>query len=354
LSGTSQVRQLLAGPEKKGAPAAKAGVRHETSTWGGSHASMLDTIALFEEEGPEGRGAAPAKWTFRWHDPQELGGKPRTVTMPAPKGLTMGASLRSAAASGGRALFTVRTSSKTMLVRVRATGAPEVAEVPFDLSPSTDVVFGSERGEAIAWTRDTAVVVWLSGERPRAIAKLATHVTRVLGTPTAAGVPVLLSATDWALARVLPIPPLDKGATTPPPPEPPSFDGWTRVTPVAPRLASLPACANKPAGMRFSLSRISLRAEIDGIPEHATETIYDLRIAGGEACIAGLSAALTPDRRSPPPPPPGQKPAKAPPKSGPASFVRADFSGKRAEGGDRGVAPAAAVRGMKCALGGKP
>ena len=83
------------------------------------------------------------------------------------------------------------------------------------------------------------------------------------------------------------------------------------------------------------MARPSLRAEIDGVGESAGQALYDVRLEGADACLAGVTAALVPDGRSAPP-------------SG-AGFVRADLAGKRAEGGERGLPPAA-MRRMACAL----
>ena len=334
LLGGAQIRKLLAGP----APP-RAGVRRDASVWSPSRGGMLDTVALFEEEAPEARDAPPTGWTFSWHDPREVGGRPRHVTLKPPAGAAWGTSLRFAAADGARALFAVRSGGRLRLVRVKAAGAPEVVEVSQDLVPAGEVVFGADRGEPIAWSHEAEVVVWLAGERPRPIAALGTHAARALGTPTSAGVPLLLGDRDWALLRVLPTPPLDRASREPtppaPPPAPPSLDGWTRMPPVRALLGSLPTCGARPKGARFALGRPSLRAEIDGVPEGAATAIYTVRIAGTEACVESIAAALTPKRQG-----------------GGAAFVRVDLVGKRAEGGDRGLAPEAAVRQMRCALGG--
>jgi hypothetical protein len=144
-------------------------------------------------------------------------------------------------------------------------------------------------------------------------------------------VPLLLGASDWSLERILPVPPLDQRVSDPPPVRLP-LDGWTRLPPLASRLETLPACAAHGAGAastgtRFLLTKGSLRAEVDGAPERAAQAIYDVRLDGSSACLAGVTATLSPDRHSAEPP--------APP---------------RAEGGERGL-PLAAVRRMSCALG---
>jgi hypothetical protein len=349
LNGSAEVKQLLAPPVRS--PAGAGGARHETTAWSSGRAGMLDTLALLDEEGPEARGSAPSRWTLRWHDPTELGGKVRSATLPAPAGATFGTSLRFAAASAGRALFVVRSGGKIRLVRVRPGSAAEIVEVAGDLVPLGDVVFGEARSEAIAWLREAQVIAWLPGEHPRVIARIGTHAARFLGAPTPSGVPLLLGSSDWLLQRTLPIPPLVPSAGADPPPAPPSLEGWARLPPLPRRLDALRVCAPRAAGARFSLSRLQLRAEVDGVGEGGSQAIYDVRIDGGDACVAGVTATLSPDRSSAKPaaPPAGKTPPAA---AGPAAFVRVDLAGKRAEGGARGLP--AAVRRLSCALSPKP
>jgi hypothetical protein len=307
---------------------------------------MLDTVALLDEEGPDTTGSAPLKWTFRWHDPREIGGKVRSASLPAPKGATWSTSLRFAGASGGRALFAVRSGKELrLLVRVKPGGGAEV--VSSDLVPVNEVAFGEGRSEVIAWIRETQVIAWPPGERPRPIARLGSHATRTLGAPTPAGVPLLLGASDWSLQRTLPIPPLDRALPgVDPPPAAPSLGGWTRLAPLPSHLETLPVCGPRAAAPRFAVARPSLRAEVDEVPESGALAIYEVRLAGGEACIAGVTATLAPDRSGAKPPPAGKAP-KGP--AGAVAFVRVDLAGKHAEGGDRGVPPAA-MRRLTCQL----
>jgi hypothetical protein len=351
LLGSAEVRQLL------GKPAAKAGTKHDTSVWA-ARINALETVALLDEESPDKRGAAPATWTFRWHDPREIGGKVRTVSVKAPAGAAVGTSLRFAAADGARAIFAVRSGGKMRLVRVKGTTA-EVIEVPQELIPAGEVVFGEGRGEPIAWLHESSVIAWLAGEKPRAVALVAAHGARALGTPSAAGIPMLVGGSDWALARTLPIPALDKASIDkPPPPAPATLDGWTRLVPVRQSVASLPVCnAGKAKGARFVIEKNSLRADLDGVSQSATTAVYTVRVAGSEACVEALAATLTPTRRGAPKtaqpakPGPKGKPGHAPSAPLGASFVRVDLTGKKAEGGERGVADGAHVRRMTCALG---
>jgi hypothetical protein len=351
LLGTADARALLGVP-----PGDKAGPKREVSVWA-ARISSLETVALLEEEAPAKKGDAPA-WALRWHDPREIGGKVRRASVKAP-GASGGTTLRFAAADGGRALFAVRSAGKFRLVRVKPAGAAEVVEVAQDLVPSGEVVFGAERGEAIAWLHETHVIVWVAGDRPRVLADLSTHAARTLGAPTAAGVPLLMGASDWALVRTLPLPALDKAAPGAPPPVPATLDGWTRLAPVRRALPTLPACAARAKGARFVMERSGLRAEIDGASMSGAATRYEVRVSGTDVCVEGVAALLTAGKRTAPAA--GQAPAPSPGKvklpaprppapSGKPGFVRVDLVGKKAEGGERGLAPEAQVLRLTCTL----
>ncbi|MFO0762780.1 MAG: hypothetical protein U0359_40460 [Byssovorax sp.] len=378
LLGAAQVKGLLAGK------APPSGTRREGNAWSGGRAGMLDTIALLEEEGPDRSGAPPSPstpprprtlanlgppdktnepttWTLRWFDAGEVGAKPRSFTGPVPANTTWGTGLRFAAASGPRALFVLHRNRNQLptLLRVLSNGKAETASVSYELLPQGEVVFASDKSEIAAWMNDTTVVVWAPGEPPRAVAMLSTHAVRTLGQPARDGVPILLGSSDWAMTRTLPIPALDKKAgMRPPPPAPPSLDGWARV-PFLPRdTGALPACAASAKGSRFVVARGTLGAQVDGVDEQGSQVLYELRLSGAEACVSGVRALLTPERRPRPAAPPDKaapKGGKKPPAhaGGPVAFVRADLAGKKAEGGDRGVPPAA-VRRLSCSLSGKP
>jgi len=346
LLGTAQLKDLLASK-----PPAE-GTRRETSSWASGRRSMLGTIALFEEQGPRKADALPAKWTIRWHDPSEVGGKVYTWTSAPPKGALWGASLRLAAASGQRAFFALRAGPKYLLVRARHGGKSEVIETSSERLPTSDVVFGADKGEPIAWMHDTTLYVWKTGEPPRAIAQIARRSLHALGEPNKDGVPVFLSGADWAMTRTVPIPAWDPKAEARAPAAP-SFDGWTRVPPVHLSLGALAPCGPKPKGESFMLQTSALEAQVDGIEEAASIALYDVRVRGEDACVAGVSALVTPKRHAAPRGGEAHEPAKGDKVKAPVGFLRADLVGQRAEGGDRGVLPASVSR-MKCSLAPKP
>ena len=343
ILGSMQIKALL------GSKPVRKGTRRETSAWASGRAGMLDTIALLEEEGSDVRGAVPASWNFRWFDPTEIGAKPHTLTRPSAgadaSSPPWGASLRFAAASGPRALFALHAGGRYFLVRTKPGGGTETAPIESDLLPSNEVVFGTEKGEAIAWMHDSDLVVWLSGEAPRSVAQVAAHAGRWLGQPTRDAVPMLLGGPDWAISRALPIPPL--GAAKP---TKATLDGWTRAPNLRRDVGSLPACSAKPAGARFIVPRSFISARIDGVDHGGVTSLSDVRVVGESACIAGMSALLSPSRVAPSakaatPAKKGAKPAAG----GPVAFIRVDLAGKRAEGGERGTAPAK-IHGLSCTL----
>jgi hypothetical protein len=352
LLGSMQIKALFGGkPPRKG-------TRRESSAWASGRAGMLDTTALLEEEGDGARGATPSSWTLHWFDPAELGAKPRSLTRTTLTGAgadasapPWGASLRFAAASGPRALFALHVGSRYVLVRTKAGGGSEVASIESDQLPANEIVFGTDKGEVIAWMHESDLVVWVSGEAPRSIAQVSAHAGRWLGQPTRDSVPVLLGGPDWAITRSLPIPLLAAagGAVKP---APPTLDGWTRAPNLRRDVGSFPACGAKPAGARFIVPRSFIAVRIDGVDHGGVTSLYDVRVAGESACVAGMSALLSPSRAASVVKSEAAPIAKKGSKSsgtGPVAFVRIDLAGKRAEGGDRGTT-APKIRKLACSL----
>jgi hypothetical protein len=232
------------------------------------------------------------------------------------------------------------------IVRVKGAGFESV-DIDPELAPSADVAFGSDRGEPIAWLHDTSLVVWLTGERPRVIASIGTSATRTLGEPTSAGVPVVLSATDWSLFHMFPIPPIAKSPKSAPSIiPPPALTGWTPVPNVRRDAGRFAVCAKGGAakGPRFHvMSTAKLAASIDTLDEEARAAAYTLRISGGDACVDAMAVAF-PEAKPRAPVHSSKKSIK-----GPVGFVRADLLGKKADGGDRSPPPAD-LRKLTCTL----
>jgi hypothetical protein len=345
LLGATQIKALF------GSKAPPRGARRETHAWSSGRAAMLDTTALLEEDGDSARGSAPKSWTLRWFDPTEIGGKTRSLTRPSEgadaTAPPWGASLRFAAASGARALFALHVGGRYLLVRTKPGGGSETAAISPDLVPLGEAVFSADKGDTIAWMHESDLIVWIAGEPPRSIAQVAAHAGRWLGQPTRDGVPLLLGGPDWAIARALPIPPLDKLRVARP--APPTLDGWTRAVNLRGDVGTFPACGAAPAGASYQVQRSFVAVRVDGVEHRSSTALYDVRVdlvgKRPAACVAGLSALVTPTRSAT-----AAKSAKPAAKGeGAVAFVRVDLAGKRAEGGDRG-APPAKVRRLACAL----
>lgn len=327
-------------------PAPK-GTRRGNATGSSGRDGVMGTMVNFDEEGPDKPGALPTKWTFTWLDPTEVGGKARTWSGAPPKDSPWGAQVRNVAGSGARALFTVRVGVKNFLVRTKASGGAEVVEVPSDLLPSNDVVFGMEKGEPIAWTKDTSIVVWLSGETPRVIGQLSYRSSRLLGEPTKDGIPVLLNGQDWSALRVFPIPALGKKDAPIPVALAPTLDGWSAAPNLPNHIGRFGVCTAKPkAGQQFVFTRSYARASVDGGTGSLGYTRYRVHLNGGDVCVAGVAATYNADRSSRPQTP---APANAP-KKALMTFVRADFLAKRSEGGTRGLPAKDVMNKLTCTL----
>lgn len=335
LSGTYQTQDLFV---KTPAP---KGTKRKVSTAPGGRYGMLDVAGAMLIEGPDKPSAAPSKWAFHWLDPSELGAKPRSVSAAAPKDASWDPNVRSLAASGSRALFSVRTNGKNLVVRTKTVGF-ETAEVPYDLMPSSEVVFGTDKGEPIVWLAGNQMVAWLTGEQPRVIAQITGRSVRSLAQPTKDGVPVLLTSTSWSLAKVLPIPAAakkDKNAKPPPHPQSVWLDGWTPIANYRRDLGRWPACGKNAKGFRLLTSRYSGSATVDGSGESTQMAAYDLRVNGNEVCTAAMIQFLSPLGYRRPAPDKDAKPATKPGGAvpGPVAFLRYDLVAGKAEGGERGL-----------------
>jgi hypothetical protein len=297
----------------------------------GARYPSLETIAALNEEGPEGPHERPTSWVVGWVDQGEIGAHVRSARVKVPSQVTWGASLRLAAAASDQALFVVHASRRIFLVRTAWKGATEVVEVMAKDVPTGDVVFGDRTTDAVAWVHDTEVVAWLPRMPLRRVARIASTTPRVLGTPTRDGVPLLIGSTDWLMTRWLPLPTPSQPDAANGPASVPSLDGYLSVVPFRRELGSVPACGPAPRGMAFLLSRHSLRGTLDGTSRPPAYAFYDVRVDGTKPCVAGVDAAFS-----------------ATSHGEPASFVRADFTKGRAEGGERG--PNANVRVLTCTL----
>ncbi|AKT38573.1 hypothetical protein [Chondromyces crocatus] len=348
LGSPLQLSELLSRRTKR--PPTAADERQSTATqgrWG-----VLDAMGLLEARRPSAPANAALTWTLHWLDPSEVGSKLRSWTGKAPPGVTQNATLSAVAASGDRALFSIRAGHDNLLVRVKSAGGIEVAKVPWNLLPTGDVVFGTEKGETIAWEREAQVLAWRSGEPPRVLAPAALFTGRTtLGQPTARGVPLLLYSVEQPILRMLS---LDvPGANAPDALSNPTvaalpLDGWTPSLDLHERLGTLPACGARPQGVHFRIGRSRGEGLVDGSRRDIRTALYDVWVHEREACVSHVVALLDPQPGSPPP----QLATSSAPPAGPIRFVRMDLVGKRADGGDRGAA--STLQRLTCTLEPRP
>jgi hypothetical protein len=321
----------------KGTPA--KGTKRKSSGSPGGRFGMLDAIGALSVEGPEKAGALPAKWNFFWYDPSEIGGKTKSVSAPAPKDASWDISMRSVASFAGRTIFSFRSGTKNLIARTKGAGI-ETAEVTYDLMPSMEVVFGTDKGEPIVWMSGSNIVAWLTGEQPRIVATITGRATRALGQPNKDGIPVLLTSTSWGLVKIVPIPALDKKDKNAKPTAHPQsiwLEGWTPVANYRRDLSRLPACAKGAKGYRVVTSRYSGTVNIDGVDESTQMAAYDLRVNGNDVCVATVMSFLSPMSRMPAPPKDAKPPKPGAAVPGPVAFLRYDLVANKAEGGDRGI-----------------
>lgn len=357
LNGAHELMELF--PKPKPAAASKASPTPGNYSWAPmGRLGMLDTGAVLIENADKPK-EPPKTWTLRWYNAYELGAKPQSWTGPAPKEAAQGTLLRLSAGMGKRALFAMRSGGKNLLFRVKGTGSVESVEADNNQMPSGEVVFANDSSEIIAWTHDNFVIVWLPGEKPRAVANVGGRSQRHLGMPSKDGIPILLSFNDIALLGMLSVPALPKpekgktaapAAANAPPPPPLSLDGWTQVPNVVRRDATkLPVCGSKSKGAHFVFASRLVALRTDGAPAPSPEAVYDVLVSPNDSCVLGVSAIMAAPRRIPSFGPGASGPAPSNGKKadlGPLTFVRADFANKKAEGGTRGAKGSA--RKMTC------
>ena len=333
----AEVSALLGG----GVASVPTGVARIVSVAGLGNRETLNASGLLEQRRPASPAGAPVAWTLRWFDPLEVGARPHSWTGPAPSGTTWGVDLSEVNAAGGRALFTMRAGSNNLLVRVKSSGGVEVAKVPWDMLPSGEVVFGAERGEAIAWVRGGRVVVWLSGEQPRILVDVPAPFARMLiGKPTQAGVPLMLARVEQPIARLVPIVPpappafrggegaasaQDQGVATLP------LEGWTFTPELLDSVGLLPVCGARPQGALYRIRRAGGRATVDGAQEDIRSAVYEVRVHEREACVVQATALVEAAGGA------SVKAGAAQAAAGPVRFVRSDFAAMRGDGGKLGT-----------------
>lgn len=237
-------------------------------------------------EGPA--NAAPRTWSFHWLDPLEVGGRPRSATLPAPPA-PRSVFLREAVTRGDHAVFVLEVGAERWLARVDGAKVELATKRTLEAvgwnaeAALGSLVVGEASGDPIAWRSQTgaAAVAWPAGDAPSVAAFVSPGGYQLLGAPTRAALPLFAEVggvrawTSVALSKK-------------PKPELPSHAAFARL----PALDGLRACTTKDKG---ALARLMIRVEVtlDG-EKRSGRAWLELRAKGTDACLVRLFASNQP------------------------------------------------------------
>jgi hypothetical protein len=248
---------------------------------------------------PEASADSPARWTLRWLDRADPAAEVHRAELAAPAGFGWGARIAGRMARGQRLVAAIQgDGGRAALIDVPSRGAPRVAfpvEARLVEHEDTSGALGASDGDPAVFLDGGALWIAPPGSAPRRLAEHA--VTRreagasaQLAAPGAGAVPVLLRGDGWAVWRALPLGGVP-GAWFP-------LDGWQRVPASRVAVSALPACQGDGDGPVFRLAHHgTLSGEIDGHELGGGAiggAVYDVRLAGASACLAGVTATLIP------------------------------------------------------------
>jgi hypothetical protein len=247
---------------------------------------------LYALEAPEDAKGPPAVLTVRWEDRADPINKPRAWTGPAPEAISARyPNVQRVTFAGSEVIFAVHAGvggSPAAVVRVKEGGAAEAVEAPGGVG--SDIVMGAGEGAPVAWLNEgaTTLFVWARGGPARAVARLAPRSDVRLNALVGDTVTLVMGALGW----VVPVPSLAAGAagaagaaTKPIAPEPVSFQPVKE-----PGIDVIPVCAGAlPKGRELRWGP-PVTVKVDGVSAGPWNVRYDLRGAGKDACIAGVSA----------------------------------------------------------------
>ncbi len=275
------------------------GTRRSTNQIAGS---PLDVALHLSIEGKEPAAGAPAgtkvtadKWVFRWLDGREIDAKPRSVSGKAPYTETYSYT-RSAWAKDGRLLVSLSIAGKNVLVRNKGAAFETVEVVSALVPPSGAPVSFSSDGGLIAYLAGEVLVVWKSGESPRAISMVNQRYGVLLGVPSKEGIPVLAVSEPDSYYRVFPLPTTKQEQPVEQQWISASWDGWSRGPSVFGK-GVIPFCDAKPQGARFvsysSGPSLSARFAVDGSTLKGLRGVrYEVVSDGQSVCLESVAAEL--------------------------------------------------------------
>jgi hypothetical protein len=297
---------------------------------------------LLLSSAPEKGTEPPERWTVRWQDLDDRASKVRTWRGPPPKGVSGYPRLLAAVYSDREAILGIDARTK-VIVRIREGGEAEAVEAPDGVGLNS-LVLGEGEGDPVAWLNEdgTRLYVWARGGPARAIAAFAPNTGASLEPASGGSITVRLEELRW----VAPIPPLGAEAGAPPEPLVPGPHDWKRAPASGPD--ALPLCGPSPRGDRRVRSGPTIRVKVDGGEVGWLTPRYEVRAAGKDTCLAGLSVWV--EEVLSPRPWMRRQVAKG---LVPYSSIRVDFAGKRADGiehtdSDYTKRPLVGIRPMRC------
>jgi hypothetical protein len=294
---------------------------------------------IFEVEGSE-RGA-PRRWTIRWIDPLEIGGRPQVWSGAPRADLGWSVRLDTMVVRGARAALSARGEKRVALLWTNTAGSivTDAREGDGSRGPDDDtygpLAMGAAPGDPFAGVLSSGVDTWLPHGAPRpSVISLPSRVLVAVGSDS-------LLLIDWRAARLVGLPQGGSSAVAS------TLDGWRDLA--APGDAVLRPCSARDRGLALTWNatqggftagsfRPNLAVTVDGSPRGIEEIHYDLRVtvpaAGAEGrlggCVERMAVAL---HRS---------------GVGAVTFVHVDFVRGRAEGDDDDAGGASVP--MTCAL----
>ncbi|WP_438024607.1 hypothetical protein [Sorangium sp. So ce233] len=121
------------------------------------------------------------------------------------------------------------------------------------------------------------------------------------------------------------------------PHEPVPLDGWEVAVDLRRELTRLPACEARPRGGRFQAMPDGRRggagAILDGERASARGAVYEVGVSGKDACVAGVTAWIEPERPADGASERGGVVGGGGKEAAWRAFARVDFTSGKAEGG---------------------
>jgi len=289
------------------------------------------------------QATSPTRWILQFFDPREKNGKVHTWEGAAPAGVPFfGFGVEGTYRVGKGMLFSVahhasKYYDEPSLTTWDVALVPEKGAVRWTRltqrklrkgdHDSLDITPGEDESDPVLLRNRSGLYIWEANGTVRVLPALG---NMILGRGRGKTVPVLLHGHDWAATREVSLGTASGSSFLP-------FDGWRSLPfPSKNALANLKGCGPNDAGTVFPSIYMNgnLTVVFDGQEPSVpwTNTRYDVRVADGVPCIAGVELQ---DRRTQGPGPP-------------FGFVMADIAGKSGHAIER--KRGGKVRRIECVL----